>query len=188
MTLPLPRYVIAKQLASGTTAFYFTVPTRYRKMGCTIPNEPLGNDYSVACGPDGKGGRAAALNGLFDEWWKIKNGEPVDGMLSAAVRGLQRDRPVAEGGPDLDDGAPVAGAHPLKRDHRPVHADGESVGVKERQGQHQPGKQHQDHRQHQDQVNGGAGWADGTPSPAQQPPQASWKIPRRAEGARCRLD
>jgi hypothetical protein len=80
MTLPLPRYVIAKQLASGTTAFYFTVPTRYRKMGCAIPNEPLGGDYTVACGPDGKGGRAAALNGLFDEWWKIKNGEPVESI------------------------------------------------------------------------------------------------------------
>jgi hypothetical protein len=80
MTLPLPRYVIAKRLASGTTAFYFTVPTRYRRMGCTIPNEPLGGDYTVACGPDGKGGRAAALNGLFDEWWKAKNGEPVEGI------------------------------------------------------------------------------------------------------------
>lgn len=78
MTLKLPRYVIAKSLASGTTGFYFTVPTRYRKMGCTIPNEPLGNDYAVACGIDGKGGRAAALNGLFDEWWKARNGEPVE--------------------------------------------------------------------------------------------------------------
>jgi hypothetical protein len=77
MTLPLPRYVIAKPLASGATAFYFTVPTRYRKMGCAIPNEPLGADYAVACGVDGKGGRAFALNGLFDEWWKAKNGEPV---------------------------------------------------------------------------------------------------------------
>jgi hypothetical protein len=80
MTLRLPRYVIAKRLANGTTGFYFTIPTRYRKMGCTIPNEPLGNDYAVACGPDGKGGRAAALNGLFGEWWKAKNGEPVESI------------------------------------------------------------------------------------------------------------
>jgi hypothetical protein len=62
----LPRYVIAKALARGGTAFYFNVPTRYRKLGCEIPNEPLGDDYSVACGSDGQGGRAAALNGLFD--------------------------------------------------------------------------------------------------------------------------
>jgi hypothetical protein len=80
MTLRLPRYVIAKPLASGATGFYFTVPTRYRNLGCTIPNEPLGNDYTVACGPDGKGGRAAALNGLFDEWWKAKNGEPIESL------------------------------------------------------------------------------------------------------------
>ena len=80
MTLPLPRYVIAKPLASGATGFYFTVPTRYRKMGCAIPNEPLGADYAVACGVNGKGGRALALNGLFDEWWKAKNGELVESV------------------------------------------------------------------------------------------------------------
>jgi len=80
MTLRLPRYVIAKPLASGATGFYFTIPTRYREMGCSIPNEPLGSDYTVACGPDGEGGRAAALNGLFDEWWKAKNGEPVESI------------------------------------------------------------------------------------------------------------
>jgi hypothetical protein len=39
MTLALPRYVIAKPLANGTIGFYFTVPTRYRKMGCTISGQ-----------------------------------------------------------------------------------------------------------------------------------------------------
>jgi hypothetical protein len=80
VTLVLPRYVVAKPLASGATGFYFNVPVRYRSMGCTIPNEPLGSDYAVACGADGKGGRAAALNGLFDEWWKAKHGEPVESI------------------------------------------------------------------------------------------------------------
>jgi hypothetical protein len=80
MTVWLPRYVISKTLANGTTGFYFNVPTRYREAGCTIPNEPLGNDYTVACGPDGNGGRAAALNGLLDEWLKIKAGEPVESI------------------------------------------------------------------------------------------------------------
>ncbi len=80
MTLKLPRYVIAKPLASGMTGFYFTVPTRYRKLGCDIPNGPLGSDYAVACGTDGSGGRAAALNDRFDEWWKIKNGRPVQSI------------------------------------------------------------------------------------------------------------
>jgi hypothetical protein len=80
MTLKLPRYVIPKRLADGTTGFYFNIPTRYRKQGCTIPNEPLGNDYATACGPDGIGGRAAALNGLLDEWLKIKKGEAVESI------------------------------------------------------------------------------------------------------------
>jgi hypothetical protein len=68
VTLRLSRYVIAKTLASGATGFYFTVPTHYRKQGCPVPNEPLGTDYTDACGAEGNGGRAAALNGLFDEW------------------------------------------------------------------------------------------------------------------------
>jgi hypothetical protein len=80
MTLRLPRYVISKSLADGTIGFYFNVPTRYRKRGCSIPNEPLGNDYATACGADGNGGRAAALNGLLDEWLKIKKGEAIDSI------------------------------------------------------------------------------------------------------------
>jgi hypothetical protein len=76
-TKPLPRFVIAKPLASGRTGFYFTVPTYYRKQGCTISNESLGSDYVTACGDDGDGGRAAALNGLFDEWRAMRAGEPI---------------------------------------------------------------------------------------------------------------
>jgi len=38
----------------------------------------LGTDYEDACGKDGKGGRAAILNALFDEWEAKKNGEPID--------------------------------------------------------------------------------------------------------------
>jgi hypothetical protein len=59
-------------------------------MGCTIPNEPLGTDYAVACGVDGKGGRAAALNGgdtaspdtVIPDRSKIGAG-----LISAAVAG-----------------------------------------------------------------------------------------------------
>src|SRR5215510_4299429 len=63
-TKPLPRFVIAKRLSKGSIAFYFNVPSVYRRLGCTIPNEPLGTDYVIACGDNGEGGRAAALNGL----------------------------------------------------------------------------------------------------------------------------
>jgi hypothetical protein len=79
MVRPLPRFVIAKPLASGSMAFYFNVPTLYRRLGCTIPNEPLGHDYVIACGDDGGGGRAAALNALFDEWNSKRKGGTIEG-------------------------------------------------------------------------------------------------------------
>lgn len=79
MTFPLPRFVVAKRLASGRTAFYFSVPGKYRKMGCTVADQPLGPGYAVACGEDGNGGRAAALNALFDEWQDARRGLPVTG-------------------------------------------------------------------------------------------------------------
>ena len=64
----LPRFVIGKKLRSGEVAFYFNVPSRYRKQGCTMDNEALGTDYALACGDDGKGGKAASLNEQLDEW------------------------------------------------------------------------------------------------------------------------
>ena len=78
MGLRLPRFVIAKSLASGGTGFYFTIPTYFRKQGCNIPNYPLGSDYRVACGDDGRGGRAAALNARFDEWKQSRQGIPIE--------------------------------------------------------------------------------------------------------------
>src|SRR5262249_35762158 len=83
-TKPLPRFVIPKVLATGATAFYFNVPTLYRRLGCPISNEPLGTDYIAACGEDGKGGRAASLNASFDEWTARRKGEQViPGRISA---------------------------------------------------------------------------------------------------------
>jgi integrase len=80
VTLALPRFVIAKPLASGRTGFYFNIPNHWRRHGCTIANEPLGDDYARACGVDGNGGRAAVLNALFDEWKAQRAGEPVPGI------------------------------------------------------------------------------------------------------------
>jgi hypothetical protein len=37
-------------------------------------------DYATACGTDGKGGRAAALNARFDEWVDCKRGDPIPGV------------------------------------------------------------------------------------------------------------
>jgi hypothetical protein len=71
--LPLPRYVIPKRLASGADAFYFNIPVHFRKLGCPVPNEPLGTDYKIACI------RADALNARVDEWTQIRRGKPVTG-------------------------------------------------------------------------------------------------------------
>jgi hypothetical protein len=64
----LPRFVIAKTLKNGSIAFYWTLPSYFRKLGCTLHKEhetALGTDYETACGEQGKAG---VLNGLFDEW------------------------------------------------------------------------------------------------------------------------
>ena len=99
-TKPLPRFVITKTLAGGATAFYFNVPTLYRKLGCTIWNEPLGMDYAVACGETGEGGRAATLNALFDEWNTKRKGGQVERWASRPLRdgGLAVPRIQAEQG------------------------------------------------------------------------------------------
>lgn len=81
MSRPLPRFVRTKILANGTTAFYWNLTGHYRRLGCSTPNEPLGADYVVACGQGGSGGRAATLNGLFDEWKGAKSNEPVEGLV-----------------------------------------------------------------------------------------------------------
>jgi hypothetical protein len=73
--------VRTKTLASGVIAFYWDLTGHYRALGCSIPGEPLGTDYVAACGPDGNGGRAAALNGLFDEWRRARSGEAIEGLV-----------------------------------------------------------------------------------------------------------
>ena len=77
----LPRFVRSKRLANGAFAFYWELTGYYRKLGCSIRGEPLGSDYAIACGADGTGGRAAALNALFDEWRAERAGEPIPGLV-----------------------------------------------------------------------------------------------------------
>jgi len=75
---PRAHFVESRKLADGRTAFYFCIPRYNRKLGCEIANEPLGTSYEAACGEDGKGGRAATLNALFDEWNDQRKGEPIE--------------------------------------------------------------------------------------------------------------
>jgi hypothetical protein len=78
VTLPLPRYVLAKRLAKGAIAYYFNVPKLYLNMGCPVRNEALGTDYDIACGEHGDGGRAASLNAEFGEWDQLRRGSPIE--------------------------------------------------------------------------------------------------------------
>jgi hypothetical protein len=45
--LPLPRYVDRKPIKSGW-AYYFNVPSLWRKAGCPVKSGPLGSDYEAA--------------------------------------------------------------------------------------------------------------------------------------------
>ncbi len=77
--MKLPRHVIYKRLASGQTAFYYNVPSRYRAMKCPVPNEALGTVFAMACT------RAETLNGLFDEWDDARKGLPVTGLSAPRI-------------------------------------------------------------------------------------------------------
>jgi hypothetical protein len=70
----LPRFVTPKSVA-GRDRFYWTLPTYYRKLGCTLHLEhdtALGADYEAACKT------AATLNGLFDDWDAKRLGMPPE--------------------------------------------------------------------------------------------------------------
>ena len=74
---PLPRFVIAKRLARRSDGLLFPLACPVSQARLSDSNEPLGTDYVTACGDNGEGGRAAALNGLFDEWNIARKGGQV---------------------------------------------------------------------------------------------------------------
>lgn len=66
----MPRYTSFKRLASGKTAFYWTCPSAYRKMGCPYLSAPLGTDLS----PAELAAAAKIWNGRLDGWRGERNG------------------------------------------------------------------------------------------------------------------
>ena len=48
MTVILPRFVVAKTVAGGATAFYWAVPAYWRKPGCPYTAPPPGQSLSQA--------------------------------------------------------------------------------------------------------------------------------------------
>lgn len=70
-----PKYMVSKALGSGQTAYYWSVPSRYRKKGCPVCAEALGSDYGRAVE------RANLLNQQF-EAWRLGRGGPSGIKLS----------------------------------------------------------------------------------------------------------
>lgn len=68
MEIALPKYVLPKRLKSGTTAFYWTCPTRFRKAGCPWKAAALGENLSQAELNDA----AALWNSRLEEWRRQK--------------------------------------------------------------------------------------------------------------------
>jgi hypothetical protein len=60
-----PRYMVARRLRSGATAYYWTIPSWAKQNGCTLKIEALGTDYA-----DAKKRCDALLNPQFDAWRK----------------------------------------------------------------------------------------------------------------------
>jgi hypothetical protein len=79
------RVFIIRYLALSQVKPYYEISNRERHA------RPLGRDYGVACGEDGNGRRAAALNALFKEWQDQRRGLPVTGErapIYGAIRWL----------------------------------------------------------------------------------------------------
>ena len=82
MKVKLPRHLRAKRLADGQTSYYFEPPTRYRKAGCPIVSEALGDNLSNAVA------RAEELNQAYDAW---RRGEDHPGPRYGTVAWLRRE-------------------------------------------------------------------------------------------------
>jgi hypothetical protein len=60
-----PRYMVARRLRSGATAYYWTIPSWAKQNGCTLAIEALGTDYAEA-----KNRCDELLNPQLDAWRK----------------------------------------------------------------------------------------------------------------------
>jgi Phage integrase family len=74
-----PRYMVARRLRSGATAYYWVIPTWAKKNGCILSIEALGTDYA-----DAKKRCDELLNPQFDAWRK---GEAIAAPSDQATTG-----------------------------------------------------------------------------------------------------
>jgi hypothetical protein len=72
-----PRYMVARRLKSGATAYYWVLPTWAKRNGCALQVEALGLDYALA-----KLRCDEVLNPQFDAWRKRESVVHPDRPLS----------------------------------------------------------------------------------------------------------
>src|SRR5262245_2812453 len=80
-----PRYMVARRLKSGATAYYWVIPSWAKRNGCILKIEALGIDYA-----DAKKRCDALLNPQFDTWRKreeiaLPSNYPVHGTFDWMV-------------------------------------------------------------------------------------------------------
>src|SRR6476469_5131754 len=78
--LPLPRHVLRKPLKGGKHGYFFNIPTKARKAGCTLRNEALGTDYETAV----KRAEMVLLP-AFDAWLKGDTASPTSPVADAGT-------------------------------------------------------------------------------------------------------
>ena len=78
--LPLPRHVLRKPLKGGKHGYFFNIPTKARKAGCPLRNEPLGTDYAAAV----KRAETILLP-AFDAWLKGDTAAPSSPVAAAGT-------------------------------------------------------------------------------------------------------
>jgi hypothetical protein len=79
--LPLPRHVERRALKSSMHGYYFTIPTKAKKAGCPMRNEPLGTDYG-----DAVRRAETILLPAFDAWLKGDDtGAPTQAVAAAGT-------------------------------------------------------------------------------------------------------
>ena len=83
-SIPLPPYTRTKRLKTDEMAFFFEVPTKYRKARCPIQSEALGQDPARALA------RGQELAKAIQAWRSGEPSGPVYGTVAWLIRDYQR--------------------------------------------------------------------------------------------------
>jgi hypothetical protein len=113
-----PRYMVARRLKSGSTAYYWVIPTWAKKNGCVLNIEVLGTDYANA-----KKRCDELLNPQFDAWRKREDialpfgqaaPDSFDWMVAIYKSSPHYQKLPAKTRKSYDAALKLASQHPLK--------------------------------------------------------------------------